>query len=87
MTEEDKMRKVVMSALFKATGVFLAVIVLLIGLHYMAWRQSSPVNNLVIYRDYPGIAVKRYAIIEALGLRHPFLQDLWPFNRALKSGW
>ncbi len=81
------MRHVMASALFKAASTFLAMLVLLIGLQYMAWRQSSPVNNLIIYRDYRGVATERYAIIEALGLRRPFLQDLWPFNRTLKYGW
>jgi hypothetical protein len=87
MTKEDEMKNVLNIALFKAAGVFLAMLVLLIGLQYMAWRQSSPVNNLIIYRDYYGTNTERYAIIEALGLRRPFLRDLWPFNRPLKYSW
>ena len=81
------MKRVMASALFKAASTFLVMLVLLVGLQYMAWRQSSPVNNFIIYRDYHGTTTERYAIIEALGLRQSFLQDLWPFNRPLKSGW
>jgi hypothetical protein len=82
-----KMKHVMASALFKAAGIFLAMLILLVGLQYMAWSQSKPVNNLIIFRDYNGTLTERYAIVESLGLRRPFLQDLWPFNRALKSSW
>jgi hypothetical protein len=78
------MKRVIVSAMFKAIGTFLAILVLLVGLQYMAWSQSKPVNNLIIYRDYNGTVKERYAIVEALGLRRPFLQDLWFFNRPLK---
>jgi len=94
------MRRVIISAVFKAVCCFLILILLTIGFQYIIWLRFEPHYRMNIIKnahlmpssspnltDVKQLREQNRAMEKALGIPAYFTPDLWPFDRPIYSGW